>query len=54
MASDPYFLPSEGLMKSLESAALAGVDVRVMMPRRSDSRVLTYASHSYIEECLVA
>lgn len=50
----PYFLPSDGLMKALESAALAGVDVRVMMPRRSDSRVLTYASHSYIEECLLA
>lgn len=50
----PYFLPSEGLMKALESAALAGVDVRVMMPRRSDSRILTYSSHSYVEECLLA
>lgn len=50
----PYFLPSEGLMKALESAALAGVDVRVMMPRHSDSRILTYASHSYVEECLLA
>ncbi len=50
----PYFLPSEGLLKALESAALAGVDVRVMMPRRSDSRVLTFASHSYVEECLLA
>lgn len=50
----PYFLPSEGLLKALESAALAGVDVRVMMPMRSDSRVLTYASHSYVEECLLA
>lgn len=50
----PYFLPSEGLMKALETAALAGVDVRVMMPRASDSRVLTYASHSYVEVCLLA
>ncbi|MDE5672506.1 MAG: cardiolipin synthase, partial [Duncaniella sp.] len=50
----PYFLPSEGLLKALESAALAGVDVRVMIPMRSDSRVLTYASHSYVEECLLA
>jgi len=50
----PYFLPSEGLIKALDSASLAGVDVRVMMPARSDSRVLTYASHSYIEECLLA
>lgn len=50
----PYFLPSEGLLKALETASLAGVDVRVMMPMRSDSRVLTYASHSYVEECLLA
>ncbi len=50
----PYFLPSEGLLKALESAALAGVDVRVMMPKRSDSKVLTYASQSYVEECLLA
>ena len=50
----PYFLPSEGLLKALESASLAGVDVRVMLPARSDSRVLTYASHSYVEECLLA
>ena len=25
-----------------------------MSPARSDSRVLTYASHSYVEECLLA
>lgn len=47
-------MPSEGLLKALESAALAGVDVRVMMPKRSDSKVLTYASQSYVEECLLA
>ncbi len=50
----PYFLPSDGLLKALESAALSGVDVRVMLPRRSDSWILTYASRSYMEECLLA
>lgn len=50
----PYFLPSDGLLKSLQCAALSGVDVRVMLPRKSDSAVLTYASCSYIEECLLA
>lgn len=50
----PYFLPSDGLLKALESASLAGVDVRVMMPRASDSKLLTAASHSFIEECLLA
>ena len=50
----PYFLPSEGLLTALQCAALAGVDVRIMLPRRSDSAVLTNASSSYIEESLLA
>lgn len=48
----PYFLPTEALLRALQSAALSGVDVRVMMPVRSDSRLLTAASASYINECL--
>ena len=50
----PYFLPSEALLNALECAALSGVDVRVMMPRRSDSTVLTNASGSFVEESLLA
>ena len=33
----PYFLPTEALLKSLQAAALSHVDVRIMMPVRSDS-----------------
>lgn len=50
----PYFLPTEGLLKALVTAALSGVDVRVMMPLRTDSAILRYASFSYITECLRA
>lgn len=50
----PYFLPTEALLKALQSAALAHVDVRLMMPRHSDSVMLTLASASYIAECLKA
>lgn len=50
----PYFLPSEGLLVALQCAALSGVDVRIMMPRKSDSAVLTNASSSYVEECLIS
>lgn len=48
----PYFLPTETLLKALQNAALTGVDVRIMLPRRSDSMLLVYASRSYIAECL--
>lgn len=48
----PYFLPTEGLLRALQTASLSGVDVRVMIPATSDSRLLTAASASYISECL--
>lgn len=48
----PYFLPTESLLKALQAAALAGVKVRIMIPRKSDSNILRYASFSYFEECL--
>ncbi|MDE5838567.1 MAG: cardiolipin synthase, partial [Paramuribaculum sp.] len=50
----PYFLPTESLLKALQVAALSRVDVRVMLPRKSDSHILDYASRSYIFECLRA
>ncbi len=50
----PYFLPTDALMRALQAAALAKVDVRIMMPRKSDSFMLTLASNSYITECLRA
>lgn len=50
----PYFLPPDHLVQALQNAALAGVDVRVMIPRRSDSVTLSYASRSYFHECMQA
>ncbi len=50
----PYFLPSSGLLYALQSAALSGTDVRIMIPYKSDSRMLTMASSSYITQCLQA
>ena len=50
----PYFLPSDSLLKALQSAALAGVDVRLMIPRQSDSAMLRLATGSYYKECLLA
>ena len=50
----PYFLPTEALLKALQTAALSGVDVRLMMPRQSDSAILRHASYSYVTECLKA
>lgn len=50
----PYFLPGDDMIKALQCAALSGVDVRIMVPARSDSAILTLATGSFVEECLLA
>ena len=50
----PYYLPSEVLNSALQAAALAGIDVRLMLPARSDSRIVDLASHSYLDDMMKA
>ena len=50
----PYFLPTEPILMALRNAALAGVDVRLMVPRRGDSLLADLASHSYYKEAMTA
>ena len=50
----PYFLPTDSLLKALQAAALTGIDVRIMLPKKSDSMVLTLASYSYLKSCLIS
>lgn len=48
----PYYLPSDVLNTALQTAALAGIDVRLMLPARSDSRVVDLATHSFLDDML--
>ena len=50
----PYFLPTEGLNSLLQTAALGGIDVQLMLPERSDSRIIDKAVHSFIDDMLRA
>ncbi len=50
----PYFVPSEAARMALTNAALRGLDVRVMLPRRADSRLVSAAARSYYDELLAA
>src|SRR5690606_2186906 len=43
----PYFVPTEAALMALTSAALGGLDVRLMVPLRSDSLLVTLAARSY-------
>ncbi len=50
----PYFVPGEAALMALTSAALGGLDVRLLVPRRSDSIFVTWAARSYFYELLAA
>ncbi len=50
----PYFVPGEPALMALTSAALRGVDVRLLVPKRSDSRVVSAAARSYYDELMDA
>lgn len=44
----PYFLPTEPVLFAMRMAAQSGVDVRLMLPLRADSRIVEWASRSYV------
>ena len=50
----PYFLPNDSVLFALKTAALAGVDVRVLCPKYSDARFVEWASRSYLREVVEA
>ncbi len=50
----PYFVPTEPALLALTNAALRGVQVKLIVPERSDSRVVTAAARSYYKELQAA
>lgn len=50
----PYFLPTEGLNQALQIAARSGVDVRIMIPEHSDTRMAHLATRSFLAEMIRA
>lgn len=48
----PYFIPDESVMQALSIAALSGVDVRLMIPNKSDHLFVRWATLSYAGKLL--
>ena len=46
----PYFLPTEIVFFALKTAVASGVDVRVMVPRKTDGWFVEWGSRSYLRE----
>ncbi|MFN3899296.1 MAG: cardiolipin synthase [Alishewanella aestuarii] len=52
--ASPYFVPDEGTLAALKLAALRGVDVRILIPERTDNLLVTQAAYAFIGPLLDA
>ena len=50
--TSPYFVPDEGVLTSLQTAAIRGVDVRILIPERADHLLVWLSAFSYYEQSL--
>ena len=50
----PYFTPNESVLNAIKIAALGNVDVRIMLPDKSDTKIAHYSTMSYVGELLEA
>jgi cardiolipin synthase len=50
----PYFVPDEGLARALEVAARRGVDVRILVPERSNHRLADLAAAPSLRDVAAA
>jgi len=52
--ASPYFVPDEDILTAIKVAALSGIDVRLLVPKRPDKKIVFYASRSYFPVLLEA
>ena len=46
----PYFVPDDALLQALSLAARRGVEVRIVMPEKSNHRITDWARGGYLRE----
>ena len=50
--TSPYFVPDEGVLTALQTAAIRGVDVRILIPERADHLLVWLSAFSYYEQSI--
>jgi len=50
--ANPYFVPGEAFLQSLKITALEGVEISLLVPKKSDSKAAKFAMFSHFEELL--
>ncbi len=52
LITTPYFIPSNSLLDALRISALSGVNIKILVPYKSDSTIVNMASESFFDEIL--
>jgi len=52
--ANPYFVPDRGILRALANGVARGLEVRMLVPRASDSRLVDYAARAVFERLLRA
>jgi cardiolipin synthase len=50
----PYFTPNESILTAIKTASLGGVDVRLMLPAKNDSKLVYWSTLSYLSDLMDA
>ncbi|MFC0017790.1 cardiolipin synthase [Roseibacillus persicicus] len=50
--ASPYFVPDDGILTALQTAALRGVDVRILLPEKPDHLLVWLSSFTYYRQTL--
>ncbi|MBC8768675.1 cardiolipin synthase [Arenibacter sp. BSSL-BM3] len=50
--TNPYIIPGQAIMQALQTAALGGVDIRLMVSENADNKIVSWSVRSYFESML--
>ena len=54
LITTPYFIPNESVLTAITTAARAGINVQIIIPEKSDTRLAQYATRSFLKGLLKA
>jgi len=52
--ASPYFVPDDAIVQALQLARLRGVDVRILIPEKADSMLVTLAAYAFFDQVKTA
>ena len=48
--ASPYFVPDDAVIQAIQLAGMRGVDIRILIPDKSDNLLVQLAAYSYLDD----